>query len=118
MQIIIQWIVDNWQLVASVLLFVLSFILQLIKKKPTQVIDGVREDIFKWCVAAVSFVENSGIKGSSEKLDAAIKYVYQNFLDKYYPHEDNAQSFFYIQYSEMARRYIEAILSTPQKHEK
>lgn len=111
----IDWILSNLKLVVSGLLVIISVITFILRKKPTLVIDGVREDLFKWSLAAVSYIESKGIVGSQAKLDAAINYVYLNFMDKYYPNEEKEKCKFWLQYAELTHRYIEAILSTPSK---
>lgn len=105
MQIIINWLIDHWELVVSVGLFVLSFILQLLKKKP--VID-VFHYVYKYLPDAINEAEKTSLKGQ-EKLFYALR-VLIDLL------KANNISLSRHDYGQVLCD-IENILSTPQKHE-
>ena len=108
MEYIIQILKNNWELITAVIIFILSFILQLIKKKPVY-------DILSWiyeiCHDAVLAVENSDLKGSEYKKDACMAVVIKKLGDTF-PNLDTKQ------YLKMISTVIEKFLETPQKHEK
>ena len=102
---IINILKNNWELIVSVLLFILSFILQLIKKKPVQ---DILSDIYHACVSAINETEKSNVIGSYQKQLFAIEIV-NKYLQTKYPDIDVKR------YIGLIVATIEDILSTPQK---
>ena len=100
-----NFILDNWQLIVAVIVFVLSFILQLIKKKP---VTSLSSQIYAAVIAAVNKTENDGVLGSQSKLAYATTLVV-DYLKSIYPDLD------FKPYLDLIRLIIEDILSTPQK---
>lgn len=112
MEFIKNLLINNWPLLVSVVIFILSFILQLLKKKP---ISSILDDIYRLAIIAVKEVEvfsmvDPNCKGQV-KLDMAIEYVLK-WLNALYP-DLNVNS-----YVGNAKNIIEDILTTPQKKEK
>lgn len=95
---------NNWEIITAVIVFIISFILQLIKKKSINAIDS---DIFYHSISAVLLAE-AGDKKGEDKLHAAVEYVLSR-LQAMYPKLDVAQ------YANYVSKVIETILSTPQK---
>ena len=103
-----DFIVENWQIIASVILIITSFILTLVKKKPIKIIDSYIGILYRSCISAVEYVENlKDGSSSSAKLMKAVDYVidqfqaYPNFKDR-------------LLISDIIS-VIEEILETPQK---
>lgn len=107
MKEIFEFIKTNWQLILAALVFILSFILQLIKKKP---VNDIQYLIFEWSIEAVKIAESSG-KDGFNKLAIAVRYVLSK-LKGNFP-ELNVEA-----YREGTISIIEDLLSTPQKKEK
>lgn len=110
MKEVLEFIKANWQLIVAALVFILSFILQLFKKKP---INNIFQSLFEACLYGLSLAEKEypvGTHGkySLEKMETAL---------------DHAASYLYLQYPDVdfdyfdktCRTIIEAVLSTPQK---
>lgn len=106
---ILTFLEAHWELILHIVLLLVSSVLFIIRKKPTQVVDGIVENLFKLCVTAVSVAEKTDYKGS-HKLDFAISYVLTQ-LHNAYPQIDVQL------YTKSINQIIEAILSTPQKHD-
>lgn len=100
-----NFILNNWQLIVAAIIFVLSFILQLKKKKPVVSIFG---QIYEACIIAIKKTEIDGVLGSSNKLNYAINFVTE-YIKGIYPDLDVNT------YFDLIRLIIEDILSTPQK---
>lgn len=96
---------NNWEIIIAVIIFILSFILQLIKKRP---VNDVLSWIYETAVEAVNSVEASDIKGASYKKDTAIAIVVKK-LEEVFPQIDVKV------YLKMISLVIEKLLSTPQK---
>lgn len=107
MEIVKEILINHWKLILSLLLIIFSVILLIVKKKPVQ---DIVSDIFIFAVAAVIEVENEGIIGAEQKLANATAKVCSALKNKY---PDIAP----LKYKDIIHRCIEAILSTPQKHE-
>lgn len=101
---ILNFMKEHWQLILAVVLFVLSFILQLLKKKP---ISDIETSIYHYCIQAILCVEQSDLKGVA-KLDSAVMLV-SKWLNAQYPNLDTGV------YFNLIKKIIEKILETPQK---
>lgn len=106
MQEVFNFILSHWETLLSVVMFILSVVVFIIRKKP---VSDVQSVIFKGCLDAIKLAE-CGDKKGKDKLDAALLYVCQ-YLNSYYPSIDTGKYFNYI------CSVIEDILSTPQKKE-
>lgn len=100
-----DFLIQHWRLIISAGLFIVSFVLALVRKKP---ITNILSDIYECCIKAVKYVEESNIVGSDNKLARAILYV-NELLVVIYP------SFKLGSYDSVIKSTIEIILSTPQK---
>lgn len=114
MKDIFEILKNNWQPIVAVLVLILSFILQLIKKKP---INEIFSTLYELCIQAINDAEDvqyvnydgQNYKVSGEdKLSRAVNYV-KSSLMKLYPNINTAV------YTETIKLIIEDILTTPQK---
>lgn len=106
MEFIKNVLINYWPQILAVVLFIASFILHLLKKKP---IKDMVSWLFEWCLEAISLAESSGVKGA-EKLAVAVQYVL-NRLKLNFPGIDLEE------YRQGIVEMIEDILKTPQKHD-
>ena len=105
---IFNFLVNHWQIIASVILIILSFILTLIKKKPIKIVDSYIGILYRSCISAIEYVENlKDGSSSSAKLMKAVDYVIDQF--KVYPNFKDR-----LLISDIIS-VIEEILETPQK---
>lgn len=110
-----QFVIQNWQLLASALLFVISFIIGVITKRKkgytfSDILLGlIAEQLPQW----ISLAEASGGTGEQKKvevLNSALNYASKTLGRKL---SEEETSFIIAQASEQ----IEKILGTPQKKE-
>lgn len=112
-------LINYWEPIVAVLVLILSFILQLIKKRPFKVIDSVSNFIHTEAVNIINRVEimANGKKYIdfegyvTSKIDVAIALMKKE-IREFFPGIDAEQYVFLI------RTIIEDILSTPQKKDK
>lgn len=109
MEVIKNIFINYWLLIVAAIIFILSFILQLFKKKP---INSILDDIYKFAILAINETElysmvDPNVKGES-KLVMAVEYVLK-WLQALYP-DLNVN-----QYAGYVKDIIESILTTPQK---
>lgn len=113
MQSIINWLLDHWELVVSVGLFVLSFILQLLKKKPVEVVSTILETIYKLVPKKViTFEKMYGSGHGSDKKQSVINSVMSE-IERCYSLNDAQRSIYQYYISDA----IEKVLEAPQKNE-
>lgn len=105
MQEIYDFVRVYWKVILSVILFIVGFVLALVRKKP---VSDIASLLYTWCIEAIKLVENSNTEGSRSKLNLAIKIV-KTYFDLYYPNAN------FSLYEKTVENYIELILSTPQK---
>ena len=111
MQSIINWLLDHWELVVSVGLFVLSFILQLLKKKPVEVVSTILETIYKLVPKKViTFEKMYGAGHGSDKKQSVINSVMAE-IERCYSLTDSQRSIYQYYISDA----IEKVLEAPQK---
>lgn len=109
---IIHILKNNWELIVSVLLFILSFILQLIKKKPVKVIDTVKQIILSYAPMAIRLAEQMyGLDHGDEKF----KYAYQVICDAVGQIVGIQPRKVPDMYDAYIKDVIEDVLNTPQK---
>lgn len=104
MQEVYKFLLDNWQLILSVVLFLVSVIVSIVRKKPLQ---DIYSQLYAWCIAAVNVAEKTALKGDSKKQYALD--VVKSFLKDKFP---NIKEDYYIHAISVI---IEQILATPQK---
>lgn len=106
---------NHWETIVAVFLFILSFILQLIKKKPVKLIDGIKTFISEAVPAIVNTAES--LYGSGHGDDKK-KYVHElicSMIGSRYGIQPRKVDDLYEEYIDDT---IELVLSTPQKKEK
>lgn len=104
MQEIFKFFQQYWQVVLGAILFVVSLIIAIIRKKPFV---DIYSHLYACCLAAVNIAEKTAFKGS-DKLDFALGIVYK-FLEDVFPNVKGSQ------YEHTIKVIIEQILTTPQK---
>ena len=105
MQEVYKFIASHYQILGSAIVFVISLVFLIVKKKP---VHSVYESILLSCISAVLYVERLPDLKGSDKLNAAIVYVYDE-LKRTYPELDITK------YKNTIVSCIELILETPQK---
>lgn len=100
-----EFIKNHYELIGSIILVLVSFILALVKKRP---VNSLTATLYDLCIKAVNLCESSNVVGSDEKLAFALKLVH-TFLDEIYPGIKSSQ------YDSVIIKTIEEILSTPHK---
>lgn len=109
MQVVIDFIIQNWQMILAALLMVLTFIISLLKKKPVyNEIDNILLSVVEKIPLFINSVESTSMDGSSKKvvvMETIRNYVKSQFS---YVLSDSLLIFF--------DQYVELVLSTPQKH--
>lgn len=105
MEVVKNILINYWQVILSAILFIISFILQIKRKKP---ISSILQDIFVFALQAVTNIENEHVLGGANKLSLAVAFVCQKLKDKY-------PDLTPLQYKDEIVCVIENILSTPQK---
>lgn len=108
MQVLIDFILENWQLIAHCVLALLSVIFFILKKKPNEIIDTTAEMIMKFLPHCINLAELTDCKGKFKK-------DYCVMLLKEWAKQHSIELTDY--YIDFASRQIELILSTPQKKE-
>lgn len=104
---VIHWLIKNWEMVLSILLFLLSFILCLVKKKP--VLNKVAiylNELFQRIPIYIDMVEKEG-HGSEKK--ALVLALCREFLSSQFGFND------FDAVECLLSGYIEDVLNTPQK---
>lgn len=102
------FLVDNWKLILEGVLLLVSFILFLIKKKPNQIIDPICEQIICMLPTFIQEAEKEFGSGRGlEKQDFVVHLCKFWFEQRDYKFTD-----FYRQF---VLKYVEEILSCPQK---
>ena len=106
MQDLFNFICLHWESILSILMFVVSVVIFIIKKKPVRSIDS-----FIQCLVNmnVRIAEKSDLKGA-EKLNYCVNLVCEA-LKNVYPDLDTSKYIPFIKYC------IEDVLDTPQKKE-
>lgn len=104
MEVIKNILINYWPQILAGVIFIASFILQLVGKRPVKDIESY---LYKLCTEAVKLAETTDKKGN-DKLSFAIGLVFTQ-LQQVFPKLDVKKYFNVIQ------KIIEDILSTPQK---
>lgn len=110
MQEIFNFVVQHWQVILSVVLFVASLVVAIVRKKP---INSYLAFLFDCCVQSINLVEKlckleaPELKGQ-DKLDLCVDYVL-GCLKEAYPGIEASR------YKSIVIKTIENILDTPQK---
>lgn len=104
MQEVYNWLLTNWRIVLEVVLLIVSVLIALFRKKPTE---AILTAIYIGCVNAINSAECTKLKGK-QKLEYAVGFV-NKFLQECYPGINVGSHYGTIV------RTIEEILSTPQK---
>lgn len=106
----IDFLITYWKEILDVLILIGAVVLYILKKKPVNVLDTIKEVIIELLPLAINKAEESGAAGSDKKVLAA-QYVF-----------DALKILGYGAYPELKETYgkfidekIEVILSTPQK---
>lgn len=107
---IFNFLKANWQLIASIILIIISFILALVKKKPVQVVNGILPGLLlvipDYVIEAeLKFPEpNQGLHKFHYVIGKSYDFIKSNFPgvipDSYYG---------------IISHFIESLLNTPQK---
>lgn len=108
----LNFIFTYWKDILTLLLFIISVVVFIVKKKPVKVIDTVKECITRllpYCIYEAEKQEELKGKGEKKKI-FALSVLYK--LLQEFGYEE-----VYDQYREYAAEQIEVILSTPQKKE-
>ena len=104
---VINFIKENWRLILEVVTAIVALVLFIVRKKPTKVLDTVKECIVRLLPYVITEAEKTDKKGE-DKMVFALQTLYS--LLKEFGYEE-----VYDQYRDFAREQIELILSTPQK---
>lgn len=105
-----EFFLQYYKLIFSGLFFIISVIVFILRKRPNKVIDSVKEVLFKYCLIGICETEALCTDKGIKKLEFALRYIKELFA-RDFPELD------FSLYEETCRRYIEAILCTPEKHE-
>lgn len=108
MKNVIDFILENWQLIAHAVIALVSVIFFILKKKPNQIIDSVAEGILKFLPHALNLAELTALKGVAKK-----EYCINLIREWARQHSIELTDY----YIDFASKQIELILSTPQKKE-
>lgn len=100
-----KFLVNNWQMLLSAVLVIISVVVSAIQKKP---ITSITSEIYQLVCKAVLKVEEEGVKGAEQKRGLATMQVLDQ-LKSIYPKIDAKK---YVSYIHLV---IEDVLSTPQK---
>lgn len=111
MERILKFVVNHWELVSSLLILIVTGVIQLFKKKPVTVVDSLKAVIMKIIPLAISATEINCVKKGSEKLDHCLDIVYGAVKDEITLSEFNKN------YKKFVVDQIEMVLATPQKKE-
>lgn len=101
---VINFLSDNWKVIIEIVVLLTTIILWIIRKKPVQVVDTLKETIVRLLPYCINTAE-SAPKG--EKLAACLAVLSQVLADMGIELNDD--------YKKFALEQVEVILSTPQK---
>lgn len=104
MQEIYKFLIENWHIVVSVLVFIGSLVVAIVRKRP---ISDITSKLYNLCICAIKLAEDTEYKGD-KKLGFAVGLVL-HALQSDYPNLKVSN------YEELIKSLIESILSTPQK---
>lgn len=102
--IVIDFLRDNWKVVVEIVVLLTTIILWIIRKRPVQVVDTIKETICRLLPYCISQAENEP-KGT--KLDFCISLLASTLEGLGIHFNDDYKAF--------ALEQVEVILSTPQK---
>lgn len=109
MEKFVEFVIAHWDLILSVAVFILSFILALLKKKPVEVVESLKGMLMQLLPYWINEAEVK-FPGESRGLEK-INYVVDKAQSWF-----NEQGFkFGIFYNSFVRDQVEQILSTPKK---
>lgn len=104
-----EFLIDNWRIIAELVLLVGSTVLFIVRKKPVKVIDTLKETIVRLLPALINTAEcMEGLKGEA-KLKAVIDELVLILKELGYGDD------IIVQYLAFAKEQVEVILTTPQK---
>lgn len=107
---VINFLVENWKIIAMVALCIFELVIFLVKKKPqVNLCDHIKSLVDEFAPSFIILAEMSGTTGS-EKLSFVVK----SLMDKIKKFVSSKDEDFWKSY--IIKR-VEAILSTPQKKE-
>lgn len=106
---IVDFIVSHWSYISFAILFVIEIIIFVIKKKPVQVYDTMKQVIVCMLPGLIKLVESEFPSGGhgSEKKELVLKHVEDLFKENDFTFTSSYRSF--------TEKMIEDILSTPSK---
>lgn len=106
-----EFLIDNWRIIAELVLLVGSTVLFIVRKKPVKVVDTLKATILRLLPVLINRAENTGLKNEA-KLNACIDELVLILKELGYGDD------IIVQYLAFAKVQVEAILSTPQAKKK
>lgn len=100
-----------WPQILAILIFIASFILQCLKKKPVQIVPNIQELIYKTVPDLISKFEKFYGPGNGDQKKHAVIDSMMTEIERSYALNDNQRSL----YKYYISSFIEVVLSTPQK---
>lgn len=105
----IEILKENWKLILEVVVLLASIIFFIVKKKPVKVIDSLKTAIMRILPILINEAEEKFGAGNGAEKN---KFVLQSVIDDLKVTQPGVDVNFYLPF---IRKFIEDILSTPQK---